>query len=222
MNSKKKHKGKATQEMTKSQARSRAETLREKIEYHNWRYYVLDHPEISDTEYDELKNELQENEDKWPDLVTKDSPTQRVGGLALIHLFGFSLNVLSLMGLILAIGIVINDAVVVLENSYRHLEKGDDKRQAAQTSTDEVAFPNIANTLSLAAVFIPVAFTAGLIGRFFLEFSLTVAVTVGASTFTALTLTPMLCSRFLHAPEHPGQLWRASRASTDRLEAAYA
>ncbi len=133
-------------------------------------------------------------------------PTSLLGGLALAYVFGFTLNVLTLLGLILAIGIVIDDAIVVLESSYRRMEEGDERREAVRTGTKLVAFPNIANTLSLAAVFIPVAFTSGIIGRFFFEFSLTIAATVFASTFTALTLTPMLCSRFLKIPEHRGKL----------------
>jgi multidrug efflux pump len=132
-------------------------------------------------------------------------PVSLLGGLSVAYLFGFSLNTLTLLGLILAIGIVIDDSIVVLESSYRHLEAGEEPVNAARVGTAEVAFPSIANTLALAAVFIPVAFTAGLIGRFFFEFSLMVAATVGVSTFTALTLTPMLCSRLLRLPPRQGK-----------------
>jgi len=133
-------------------------------------------------------------------------PSSLLGGVAFMYAMGFSVNNLTMLGLILAIGIVIDDAVVVLENSFRHLEQGDQPRAAASTGTGEVAFPSIANTLSLSAVFVPVAFTAGLIGRFFYEFGLTVAATVFASTFTALTLTPMLASRLLRAKKHQSRV----------------
>jgi hydrophobe/amphiphile efflux-1 (HAE1) family protein len=127
-------------------------------------------------------------------------PTSLLAGMAAIHYMGFSLNVLSLLGLILVVGLVVDDAIVVLESCYRHMEQGADSKPAARTGTTEIAFAAIANTLALLAVFIPVAFMPGMIGRFFFEFGLTVAATVLASTFTALTLTPMLCSRYLKAP----------------------
>ncbi len=149
-------------------------------------------------------------------------PTSLLGGLALIYTFGFSLNVLTLLGLILSIGIVIDDAVVVLESTHRHLAQDEDRPQAARAGAGEVAFPNLANTLALAAVFVPVAFTAGLISRFFFEFSLTVAVTVFASTFTALTLTPMLCSRFLGQAKTESRLDRWTQKILDANQALYA
>ncbi len=155
-------------------------------------------------------------------IATIAMPVSVLGGLALIYALGFSLNVLTLLAIILAIGIVIDDAVVVLESSYRQLEQGAEPPDAARTGTGLVAFPNIANTLSLAAVFIPVAFTAGLIGRFFFEFSLTVALTVFASTFAALTLTPMLCSRYLRVAEHRNAVARAAEHALERVEAGYA
>ncbi|MBA2882305.1 hydrophobe/amphiphile efflux-1 (HAE1) family protein [Desulfosalsimonas propionicica] len=127
-------------------------------------------------------------------------PTSLLAGMAVIFYLGFSLNVLSLLGLILVVGLVVDDAIVVLESCYRHMEHGADAKPAARTGTTEIAFAAIANTLALLSVFIPVAFMPGMIGRFFFEFGLTVAVTVLASTFTALTLTPMLCSRYLRAP----------------------
>ncbi len=154
-------------------------------------------------------------------IATVAIPVSLLGGVALIFILGFSLNVLTLLALILAIGIVIDDAVVVLESSYRTMEQGVERAEAARHGTGRVAFPNIANTLSLAAVFIPVAFTAGLIGRFFFEFSLTVAVTVFASTFAALTLTPMLCSRFLRVPDAPNRLYQWSERTLRRSEQAY-
>lgn len=148
-------------------------------------------------------------------------PTSLVTGMAAMYAFGFSLNVVSMLGLILAIGIVVDDAIVVLESGYRHMEGGAESIPAARTGTTEVAFPSIANTLSLAAVFIPVAFTGGMIGRFFFEFGLTITITVFASTFTALTLTPMLCSRVLRVSERHGYLFRMSERQLQAIERAY-
>ncbi|MDZ7684352.1 MAG: efflux RND transporter permease subunit [Gammaproteobacteria bacterium] len=148
-------------------------------------------------------------------------PTSLAAGFAAMHAMGFTLNVLSMLALILVIGIVIDDAIVVLESSYRHMEAGAEPKPAARTGTTEVAFPAIANSLSLAAVFIPVAFTGGMIGRFFFEFGMTVTATVLASTATALTLTPMLCSRFLRVPERRSALFEASERAFEALERGY-
>lgn len=127
-------------------------------------------------------------------------PTSLLAGMAIAYYLNFSLNVISLLAFILVIGIVVDDAIVVLESCYRHMEYGAEAKPAARTGTTEIAFAAIANSLTLGAVFIPVAFMPGMIGRFFYEFGLTVALTVFASTFAALTLTPMLCSKFLAMP----------------------
>ncbi|MFW5733783.1 MAG: efflux RND transporter permease subunit [Oceanidesulfovibrio sp.] len=155
-------------------------------------------------------------------IVAMSIPTSLFVGVAGMNVFGFSANNLTMLGLILAIGIVIDDAIVVLENTYRHIEEGAEPKPAARVGTTEVAFAAIANTLSLAAVFIPVAFTAGLIGRYFYEFSLTVAATVFASTLTALTLTPMLCSRLLRRKERKGAAYRGLEHMLQASERAYA
>ncbi|MGM0578057.1 MAG: efflux RND transporter permease subunit [Myxococcota bacterium] len=149
-------------------------------------------------------------------------PTSLLGGVACIQLLGFSVNTLTMLGFILVIGIVVDDAIVILESNYRHMEEGAERAPAARTGTTEVAFAAIANSLALAAVFIPVAFTRGLIGRFFFEFGLTVALTVFASTFTALTLTPMLCSRILNVPSRRGWFFRATETFLRGFERAYA
>jgi len=133
-------------------------------------------------------------------ITTVAIPTSLLSGMAVAYYMGFSLNVLSLLAFILVVGIVVDDAIVVLESCYRHMEYGAEAKPAARTGTTEIAFAAMANSLSLGAVFIPVAFMPGMIGRFFYEFGLTVAFTVFSSTFVALTLTPMLCSRFLKAP----------------------
>ncbi|MEX0886683.1 MAG: efflux RND transporter permease subunit [Phycisphaeraceae bacterium] len=148
-------------------------------------------------------------------------PTSLLIGLVLISQFGFSINVLTLLALILVIGIVIDDAIVVLERAYLHMENGAESEPAARIGTTEVAFPNIANTLALGAVFLPVAFTGGLIGRFFLEFGVTVAVTVFASTLVALTLTPVLCSRALRVPETHGRVFRFSERAFAAVDRSY-
>ncbi|MFW6092701.1 MAG: efflux RND transporter permease subunit [Pseudomonadota bacterium] len=148
-------------------------------------------------------------------------PTSLAAGFAVIHALGFSLNVLTMLALILVIGIVIDDGIVVLESSYRHMENGAEPKPAARTGTTEVAFPAIANSLSLAAVFIPVAFTGGMVGRYFYEFGVTVTVTVLASTATALTLTPMLCSKFLRVPQQRGRFFHASERAFVGLERGY-
>jgi multidrug efflux pump len=159
----------------------------------------------------------------WGTLIAALAiPSSLLGGMAIMALLGFSVNTLTMLGLILAIGIVIDDSIVVMESSYRHLEHGTDPVPAARIGTTEVAFAAIANTLSLAAVFIPVAFTAGMIGRFFMEFGLTVAATVFFSTFTALTLTPMLCSRLLRRTERPGPAFRLFEQGFERVERVYA
>lgn len=155
-------------------------------------------------------------------IVALAIPASLMSAAACMYVLGFSINTLTMLALILAIGIVVDDTIVVLESSYRHMEEGAESMPAARVGTTEVAFPAIANTLALGAVFIPVAFTSGLIGRFFFEFGLTVAATVFASTFTALTLTPMLCSRLLRVPEHHGRVFRWSEAVFRAVEWVYA
>ncbi|MBB5021563.1 efflux RND transporter permease subunit [Desulfurispira natronophila] len=148
-------------------------------------------------------------------------PTSLLIGLAIINLLGFSINTLSMLGMILVIGIVIDDAIIVLERCYLHMEKGAEAKPAARVGTTEVAFPAIANSLALGAVFLPVAFMGGIIGRFFLEFGLTVAVTVFASTFVALTLTPVLCSRLLRHNGNTGPVVTKTERLFELLERGY-
>ncbi len=126
-----------------------------------------------------------------------------------MRLFGFSVNILTLLALVLAVGLVIDDAIVMLENIYRRIEEGEPPLKAAFHGSRQVAFAIIATTLSLIAVFIPVAFQEGSTGRLFFEFGITLALAVGVSSFIALTLTPMLCSRHLKnpGPNHAGESW---------------
>jgi multidrug efflux pump subunit AcrB len=116
-----------------------------------------------------------------------------------LQAFGFSLNMLTMLGLSLSVGILIDDAIVVIENIYRHLEEGARRREAADNATSEIGLAVMATTFSIVAVFIPVAFMEGLIGRFFYQFGITVACAVLISLFVSFTLTPMLASRFLGA-----------------------
>ncbi len=131
-------------------------------------------------------------------------PISLIGTFAVIDALNFTINNLTLLAMVLAIGVVVDDAIVVLENAFRHIEEyGKTPMQAAEDAMKEVVFPVIATTLSLVAVFVPVAFLGGATGRLFYEMGITVGVSVAISAFVALTLTPMLCSRFLrHELKH--------------------
>ncbi len=124
-------------------------------------------------------------------------PVSIIGTFAVMSWLGFSINVLTLLALVLAVGLVVDDAIVMLENIYRRIEAGEGPIHAALFGARQVAFAIIATTLTLAAVFLPVAFQSGQTGRLFYEFGLTLAISVIVSSFVALTLTPMLCSRIL-------------------------
>ncbi|WP_234262934.1 efflux RND transporter permease subunit [Hydrogenophaga sp. NFH-34] len=129
-------------------------------------------------------------------------PISLIGAFALMALFGFSINTLTLLALVLAIGLVVDDAIVVLENIYRHIEEGMKPFEAAIQGGREIGFAVIAMTLTLAAVYAPLAFTPGRTGRLFAEFALALAGAVVVSGFVALTLSPMLCSKLLrHNPK---------------------
>lgn len=134
-------------------------------------------------------------------------PVSLIGAFALMYLFGFSINTLTLLAMVLAIGLVVDDAIVVLENVYRYIEKGMTPIQAAFKGTREIAFPVIAMTLTLVTVYAPLAFSTGRTGRLFIEFALTLAGAVLVSGFVALTLTPMMCSRMLRKDEKHGAIY---------------
>ena len=137
-------------------------------------------------------------------------PTSIIGAFAAAYFFGFTLNILTLLALVLSIGLVVDDAIVVLENVYRHMEMGKSRRQAALDGSKEIGFAVVATTIALVAVFVPVAFLTGNVGRLFREFGVSVAVAVAISGFIALTLTPMLCARMLKPLHGTGKGW-ASR-----------
>ncbi|MFA7503801.1 MAG: efflux RND transporter permease subunit [Burkholderiaceae bacterium] len=148
-------------------------------------------------------------------------PIALVTTFALMLVAGFSINTLTLLALVLAIGLVVDDAIVVLENVHRHIENGMKPVAAAHKGISEVAFAVIAMTLTLAAVYAPQAFTPGRTGRLLIEFSLTLAGAVLVSGFIALTLTPMMCARLLRHEENPGLLSRVIEATLRRLVSAY-
>jgi hydrophobic/amphiphilic exporter-1 (mainly G- bacteria), HAE1 family len=129
-------------------------------------------------------------------------PLSIVGTFAVMFLLGFSLDNLSLMALTLSVGFVVDDAIVMLENIVRHMEKGEKPLEAALRGSREIGFTIISMTISLAAVFIPVLFMGGIVGRLFHEFAVTIGVAILISGFVSLSLTPMLCSRFLRPGGH--------------------
>lgn len=148
-------------------------------------------------------------------------PTSLIGTFMVMKALDFSLNNLSLMALTLAVGFVVDDAIVVLENIVRHREKGANRMQAALLGSKEIGFTVLSMTLSLVAVFIPIMFMGGIVGRLFNEFALTVAIAILISGVVSLTLTPMLCSRFLKNDEQHGRLYQALERGFDRARDAY-
>jgi len=139
-------------------------------------------------------------------------PMSIVGTFAVMYLLGYSLDNLSLMALTLSVGFVVDDAIVMLENIVRHMERGEDVKTAAFRGSREIGFTILSMTLSLVAVFIPVLFMGGVVGRLLHEFAVTIGAAVLVSGFVSLTLTPMLCSRFLRPPgeEKHGRIYQAS------------
>ncbi|MFA6545438.1 MAG: efflux RND transporter permease subunit, partial [Limisphaerales bacterium] len=124
-------------------------------------------------------------------------PVSIIGAFAILHAFGYSVNMLTMLALVLAIGVVVDDAIVVLENIYRHIEAGMSPMDAAKKGMDEISFAVIAITLSLIVVFLPLAFLKGATGRLFIEFAVAVCGSVAVSAFVALSLSPMLAARVL-------------------------
>jgi HAE1 family hydrophobic/amphiphilic exporter-1 len=150
-------------------------------------------------------------------------PMSIIGTFAAMSLLGYSLDNLSLMALTLCVGFVVDDAIVMLENIVRHMENGEPPMQAALNGSREIGFTIISMTLSLCAVFIPVLFMGGLLGRLLHEFAVTTVVAVLVSGFVSLTLTPMLCSRFIHS-EHGkkhGRLYDAFERFFDGMRGGY-
>jgi HAE1 family hydrophobic/amphiphilic exporter-1 len=134
-------------------------------------------------------------------------PFSIIGTFAAMYLLDYSLDNLSMMALILSVGFVVDDAIVMLENIFRHLEMGEEPLRAALAGSREIGFTIVSMTLSLAAVFIPVLFMGGILGRLFREFSVTICVAILISGVVSVTLTPMLCSRFLRPPQEQRKSW---------------
>jgi multidrug efflux pump len=149
-------------------------------------------------------------------------PVSLIGTFALMALFGFTVNTLTLLALVLAIGLVVDDAIVVLENIYRHIEDGMAPFQAAIKGAKEIAFAVIAMTLTLAAVYAPLAFTPGRTGRLFTEFALALAGSVVVSGFVALTLSPMMCSLLLKHNPTPNRFDRGIERGLKAITNGYA
>ncbi|HKY69795.1 MAG TPA: efflux RND transporter permease subunit [Gammaproteobacteria bacterium] len=148
-------------------------------------------------------------------------PISLIGGFGLILLFGFSINTLTLLAMVLAIGLVVDDAIVVLENIHRHIESGLSPLQAAFKGSREIGPAIIAMTLTLMAVFAPVAFSQGQVGKLFREFAVVLAGTVFISGFTALTLSPMMCARLLKHEKKHGRFYMAIEEFLEKVTQKY-
>jgi hydrophobic/amphiphilic exporter-1 (mainly G- bacteria), HAE1 family len=160
----------------------------------------------------------------WATLIPSVAvPLSLLGACALMYQLGYSLDNISLMALVISVGFVVDDAIVVLENIVRHVEAGMTPLQAAYKGSGEIAFTVLSISISLVAAFIPLLLMGGIIGRLFREFAVTVTLCIAVSAFVALTLTPMMASRFLRSAgdvEH-GRLYRLSERAFDRLLLAY-
>ncbi len=151
-------------------------------------------------------------------------PFSLIGTCTIMWMLDYSLDNLSLMALTLAVGFVVDDAIVMLENIVRHIEKGKTPMQAALDGSKEISFTILSMTLSLVAVFIPLLFMPGLVGRLFREFAVTIGVAILVSGFVSLTLTPMLCARFLRAEDAHTDVngkWRSVERLYQKTESGY-
>jgi multidrug efflux pump len=148
-------------------------------------------------------------------------PVSLIGAFIFLYSMGFTINVLTLLGLVLAIGLVVDDAIVMLENIYRHIEEGMQPFEAAMKGAKEIGFAVIAMTLTLVAVFAPLAFAEGNTGKLFTEFALTVAAAVLVSGFVALTLTPMMASRMLRHETRHNAFYNVGERVLNGLNNAY-
>jgi HAE1 family hydrophobic/amphiphilic exporter-1 len=148
-------------------------------------------------------------------------PTSIIGTFAVMQALHFTFNIVTMLALTLSIGLLIDDAIVVIENIVRHLEEGESPQQAAEQGTGEIALAVLAVTLAVVAVFVPVAFMEGIMGRFFYQFGVTVAVAVLISYAVSMTLTPMLSARLLKEHTHPGRVSRAIEGVLTTVEVRY-
>ncbi len=148
-------------------------------------------------------------------------PLALVGAFGLMYAFGFTINTLTLLAMVLAIGLVVDDAIVMLENIYRHIEEGMPPLEAALTGSKEIGFAIVAMSLTLVAVYVPLAFSTGRTGKLFVEFALTLAGAVLVSGFTALTLSPMMASRLLRHENKHGKFFKAGERVLDWIDRSY-
>ena len=148
-------------------------------------------------------------------------PTSIVGTFAAMHALDFTFNSITMLALTLSIGLLIDDAIVVIENVFRHLERGEPPRKAALNGTTQIALAVLAVTLSVIAVFVPVAFMKGMVGRFFFQFGITVTVAVALSYLVSMTLTPMLAARLLSHGESMGAVGRFLERGFTAIESLY-
>jgi len=148
-------------------------------------------------------------------------PISLIGGFFIMYLFDFSINILTLLGIVLATGLVVDDAIVVLENIYQKIEKGMNPLKAGHEGSREITFAIISTTVTLAAVFLPVIFLQGVTGRLFREFGIVVAGTVIISAVVSLTLTPMMSARLLKHKDKRGKLYEISERFFNNLSDAY-
>jgi multidrug efflux pump len=148
-------------------------------------------------------------------------PISLIGAFFIMYIAGFSINILTLLAIVLSTGIVVDDAIVVLENIYKRIEKGVDPIEAGHKGSKEILFAIISTTITLASVFLPIMFLQGLTGRLFREFGIVVAGSVLISAFVSLTLTPMMSARILHKPTHENKLFELSEKWFGRLIAGY-
>ncbi len=147
-------------------------------------------------------------------------PISLIGAFFIMYIAGFSINILTLLAVVLSIGLVVDDAIVVMENIYSKIEKGMDPKEASIEGSREIFFAIIATTITLVAVFMPIVFLQGVTGRLFREFSLVIAGSVLISAFVALTFTPMLCSKLLSQKEH-GKFYKKSEPLFEGMISGY-
>src|SRR5204862_676002 len=148
-------------------------------------------------------------------------PFSILGTFAVMEVLHFSLNNLSMMALVLCIGVVVDDAIVMLENIVRHMENGEGPLEASLRGSKEIGFTILTMTTSLAAVFIPILFMSGILGRLFREFAVTITTAILISGIVSITLTPMLCSRFLRVVHSKKGFAGPMDRALDRLLHAY-
>src|SRR5204862_704854 len=150
-------------------------------------------------------------------------PVSLIASFGAMYLFGYSLNNLSLMALTVATGFVVDDAIVVLENTSRHIEAGMPPREAALLGAREVGFTVLSMSLSLIAVFIPILLMGGIVGRYFREFAVTLSIAIVISLALSLTMTPMMCSRLLRpvSARRPSRFTAWSERAFDALHRGY-